>query len=92
VSWLLVADHLGIERRGGEGVLQLCVAMFVWPLLGVGVCSVDHQDCWGGLQFLYVWDPEVHEVLLLALLVMAIAVLSGARVHLILAEQGLQGK
>ena len=45
---------------------------------------------YGYLQFLYVWDPEVHEVLFLALLVMAIAVLSGGGVHLILAGQVLQ--
>ena len=61
MSWLLVADHLGIERRGGEGVLQLCVAMFVWPLLGVGVCSVDHQDCWGGLHT-HTWNITIQDV------------------------------
>ena len=107
---VVIADHLGIEGRGGEAVGQLCIAGIVGPLLHVDVGGSDDQQGWGSLehthtssdrkwahsaskctnlQFLDVWDPEVHQVFLLAFLVMAVAELRGARIHLLLAGQVL---
>ena len=107
---VVIADHLGIEGRGGEAVGQLCIAGGVGLLLHVDVGGSDDQQGWGSLehthtssdrkwahsaskctnlQFLDVWDPEVHQVFLLAFLVMAVAELRGARIHLLLAGQVL---
>lgn len=50
-----------------------------------------NNERWGStnLQFLNVWDSEVHKVFFLAFLVMAIAVLGCGRIYLILTEQVL---
>ena len=50
---------------------------------------LTHQTQRNYLQFLNVWDSEVHQVLLLAFQVMAIVELGGGWVHLVLAGEVL---
>ena len=57
VQWasvsVVIADHLGIEGRGGEAVGQLCIAGGVGPLLHVDVGGTEDQQGWGGLGHIH---------------------------------------
>ena len=38
-SVLIVADHLGVQGRRGDGVVEVSVAMLMRPLISVRVCG-----------------------------------------------------
>ena len=50
VGGLIVADNLGIERRRGDGVVEVSMTMLMWTLVKVCVSSCDDQESWGGLN------------------------------------------